>query len=239
MSESESTPWLGPFRQPIFTALRIVALLWVLHLLRIFHILPYAPTDWGLYPRRMFGLTGILTAPLAHSDWKHLISNSIPLLAMIVVIWTFFRRVSWQAFLMIYFLTGVAVWLFARSVFHVGASGVVYGLVSFVFWSGVFRRSVKSIVLSLIVIMIYTPMFAGILPNQEGISWESHLLGGVVGILVAWWYKRDLEPEEIEEPKEQDPKSRFLDPGTFDMTRKERRRQQLFDEQQEQEGYSA
>lgn len=209
----------------------MVAIMWALHLLRIFHILPYAPVDWGLYPRRVFGLKGIFTAPLAHSGWKHLISNSVPMLAMVTVIWAFFKRVAWQSFLMIYLLTGIAVWLFARSVFHVGASGVVYGLVSFVFWSGVFRRSLKSIVLSLIVIVVYTPMFAGILPNQEGISWESHLIGGIVGILVAWWFKRDLEPEEVDEPYELDEKSTFLRPDTFQMTRAERERQQLLDEE--------
>ncbi len=233
MNDAHEASWLGPFRQPIKMAVALVAILWALHLLRIFHILPYSPVDWGLYPRRIFGLKGILTAPLAHSDWKHLISNSVPLLAMVTVIWAFFKRVAWQSFLMIYLFTGIAVWLFARSVFHIGASGVVYGLVSFVFWSGVFRRSLKSIVLSLIVIVVYTPMFAGILPNQEGISWESHLIGGVVGILVAWWFKRDLEPEEIEEPYEQDEKTLFLRPDTFRMTRTERAQQERLDEEEQ------
>lgn len=224
--------WLGPFRQPLLTAIYTVALLILLHVLRVVHVLPYSPADWGLYPRRLFGLHGILTAPLAHSGWKHLISNAVPLLAMITVIFAFFRRVAWQAFIIVYLLTGVAVWLFARPVFHVGASGVVYGLVSFVFWSGVFRRSLKSIVLSLIVIVVYTPMFAGILPNQEGISWESHLLGGAVGILVAWWFKAELEPEEFREEYEPDPKSRFFEPDTFAKTRAEREHDRLFGQDQ-------
>jgi membrane associated rhomboid family serine protease len=212
--------WLDEFRTPIYTALRMVGILWLVHLLRLVSIFGIPASSLGVYPRRSFGLTGILTSPLIHSGWKHLISNSIPLLAMITVIWAFYRRVSWPAFIMIYLLTGLAVWTFARPVFHVGASGVVYGLVSFVFWSGIFRRSLKSIVLALIVVMVYTPMFAGILPNQEGISWESHLLGGIVGILVAWWFRRDLEPEEqqrIEWPEEE--KKSFLDPGTFDRPR--------------------
>lgn len=232
MIEDREAGWLGPFRRPIVMALTLVAVLWALHILRIVHILPYSLADWGLYPRRSFGLHGILTAPLAHSDWKHLISNSVPLLAMVIILRAFFKRIAWQSLIMIYLLTGVAVWLFARSVFHVGASGVVYGLVSFVFWSGVFRRSIKSIVLSLIVIVVYTPMFAGVLPNQEGISWESHLLGGIVGILVAWWFKRDLEPEEMETPMEEDLKSRFLEPDTFSMTRSERAHQKWIMDQE-------
>lgn len=212
--------WLDEFRTPIYTAVRMVAILWVVHLVRLIGVFGIPAASLGVYPRRLFGLSGILTSPLIHSGWKHLISNSVPLLAMITVIWAFYRRVSWPAFLMVYLLTGLAVWLFARPVFHVGASGVVYGLVSFVFWSGIFRRSLKSIVLALIVVMVYTPMFAGVLPNQEGISWESHLLGGFVGILVAWWFRRDLEPEErlrVEWPEEE--KRPFLDPDTFERPR--------------------
>lgn len=215
--------WLDEFRTPIYTALRMVAVLWAVHLLRLIGLFDLPAASLGVYPRRLFGLSGILTSPLIHSGWKHLLSNSVPLLAMITVIWAFYRRVSWPAFLMVYLLTGLSVWLFARPVFHIGASGVVYGLVSFVFWSGIFRRSLKSIVLALIVVMVYTPMFAGVLPNQEGISWESHLLGGFVGILVAWWFRRDLEPEEqrrVEWPEEE--KRPFLDPDTFERPWQER-----------------
>lgn len=220
----ENRSWLAEFRRPLLTAIQFVAILWVIHTLRMLHILDWPAGSYGVYPRRIFGLSGILTSPLVHSDWKHLLSNSIPLLAMITVIWSFFRKVSWQAFIMIYFMTGIMVWLFARPVFHVGASGVVYGLVSFVFWSGVFRRSLKSIVLALIVILVYTPMFAGILPNQEGISWESHLLGGLTGIFAAWWFRADLEPEEQQKPPLPDEdKTPYFDPDTFERTRAERR----------------
>ncbi|MCO6485894.1 MAG: rhomboid family intramembrane serine protease [Saprospiraceae bacterium] len=212
-----------PFAGPFWTAVRMVAVLWVIHLLRYLPLFPWPATDLGIYPRRLFGLSGILTAPLTHSSWTHLTSNSVPLLAMITVIWAFYRRVSWPAFLMVYALTGVAVWIFARPVFHIGASGVVYGLVSFVFWSGIFRRSLKSVVLALIVVLVYTPMFAGVLPNQEGISWESHLLGGFVGIFVAWWFRQDIEPEEQAPPAlPQEELRPFLDPDTFERTRSER-----------------
>lgn len=216
--------WFEEFRKPILAALQFVALLWMIHTLRILHIIDWPASSFGVYPRRLFGLSGIITSPLVHSDWKHLLSNSIPLLAMITVIWSFFRKVSWQAFIMIYILTGVSVWLFARPVFHIGASGVVYGLVAFVFWSGVFRRSLKSIVLALIVILVYTPMFAGVLPTQEGISWESHLLGGLTGIFVAWWFRADLEPEEHQQPKlPEEDKTPYFERDIFEQTRDERR----------------
>ncbi|HNA93827.1 MAG TPA: rhomboid family intramembrane serine protease, partial [Saprospiraceae bacterium] len=142
-----------------------------------------------------------------------------------------YPRVAMKAFLMIYVLTGLSVWCFGRPVYHIGASGVVYGLVAFVFWSGVFRRSMKSIVLALIIVILYTPMFAGILPNQEGISWESHLLGGIVGIFTSFYYKKYLEVDEMEKDNhiiddEDETRQYFLPRDTFDLTMEERKRRQ-------------
>ena len=122
------------------------------------------------------------------------------------------------------------VWMFARNVFHIGASGVVYGLVSFIFWNGIFRRSLQSIILALIVTILYSGYFAGILPNQEGISWESHLLGGIVGIFVAYYFKEELEADEKEKPaswelEQESEKLPFLNPDSFEKTRQERNRQ--------------
>ena len=128
--------------------------------------------------------------------------------------------------LMIYILTGLSVWIFGRRVFHIGASGVVYGLVAFVFWMGIFRRSIKSIILALIVTVLYSGYFFGILPNQEGISWESHLLGGIVGIFTAYWFKEQIEADELPPPpswaNEPTDKSYFLDRDAFEKTKAER-----------------
>jgi membrane associated rhomboid family serine protease len=132
--------------------------------------------------------------------------------------------------LMIYLLTGLAVWIFGRRVFHIGASGVVYGLVSFVFWMGIFRRSLKSIILALIVTVLYSGYFLGILPNQEGISWESHLLGGIVGIFAAYWFKEQIEmDEEVQKASwENEPldSKYFLERDIFDKTKLEREQEQ-------------
>ncbi len=133
-----------------------------------------------------------------------------------------------QAFWLIYFLTGTAVWLFARPVSHIGASGVVYGLVAFIFWNGIFRRSLRSIILAGIVMLLYSGMFMGVLPDQEGISWESHLLGSLVGIFVAYFFKADLEEEE--EEKATDPfadertteKRPYLPVDVFEKTKSQR-----------------
>lgn len=216
--------------RPVFTAISLVSVLWIIHLLQYTPLLDNPVGYYGIYPRRTFGLKGILTSPLFHGGWKHLMSNSAPLLAMITVMYGFYKRVATPALISVYLLTGLAVWIFARPVWHVGASGVVYGLVSFVFWSGIFRRSLKAIVLALIVVLIYTPMVAGVLPNQEGISWESHLLGGLVGVVIAWWYRSHLEKEEVkpvydwELDKE---KTSFLSRDTFEKTRMQREWEQL------------
>ena len=172
-------------------------------------------------------MKGIITAPLIHGDWNHLVSNTLPLLALGLLIFVFYKKVALKSFALIYLLTGIAVWLFGRNVFHIGASGVVYGLVSFVFWSGIFRRNVKSIVLALIILIMYSGYFLGVVPGQEGISWESHLLGALAGILVAYIFKNEIEQDEIpivyqlEESNEP-----FFEKDTFDKTREEREREQ-------------
>lgn len=202
--------------------------LWLIHLAQV------ALNDsWGflgVYPRTISGLKGIFFAPLIHSSFQHLLSNSVPMLMLGSIIFYFYQRVALRSFILIYFLSGFVVWALARSVFHIGASGVVYGLVAFVFWMGIFRRSLRSIILALIVTVLYSGYFAGILPNQEGVSWESHLYGGLVGIFTAYFYKEELELEEEEaanynpfaDELERKDRPYFFPPDTFDKTKQER-----------------
>ncbi|MBP7273716.1 MAG: rhomboid family intramembrane serine protease [Saprospiraceae bacterium] len=203
----------------------------VMFLIHIFQMLSYHELGyWGIYPREWVGLRGIFFAPLVHASISHLLSNSIPLLVVGTIIMYFYRSVAVQAFIMIYLLTGMAVWLLGRSVFHIGASGVVYGMVAFVFWNGVFRRNLKSVILAAIITLLYSGMFFGIMPNQEGISWESHLLGGLVGIFVSYYFKEELETDELDEEGDyvtlEQPKQPFFNVDTFTMTKDERRRRE-------------
>ncbi len=208
--------------------------MWIIHIVNTAVGMSFGV--FGLYPRSVLGLRGILLSPLLHGSWSHLISNTVPYIALAGILFFFYRRIATQAFIMIYLLTGIAVWLFGRPVIHIGASGVVYGLVAFVFWTGIFRRSVKSIVLSLIVVFYYGSMFLGILPGQDGISWESHLLGALVGIFVAYWFKGRIEKDEEKpvyswEREDPSPTRPFLPRDAFDQTRREREtesRQQRF-----------
>jgi membrane associated rhomboid family serine protease len=229
MEETDKGRSSARFLKSIRIPLYFILALWAIHLFQV--ITGWSLAEYGLYPRRSWGLRGILFSPLLHADFPHLISNSFPLFTLAAIILYFYRSVAIRSFVLIYFLTGLAVWLFGRSVFHIGASGVVYGLVAFVFWNGIFRRNLKSIVLALIVMVFFKGMFLGILPTEQGISWESHLLGALVGILVSYLFKEELETDEYAKPaydplQEESEKSFFLDRDVFEKTKEERRRDQ-------------
>lgn len=214
------------FLESIRFPLIFVLILWLVHGYQV--MAGWDPVNFGIISRRLYGIMGIVTGPLVHGSWEHLISNTFPLLFLSVISIYFYRKVAYRAFWMIYFLTGASVWLFARHVSHIGASGVVYGLVAFIFWNGVFRRSIRSIILALIVVLLYSGMFFGILPDQEGVSWESHLLGSLMGIFTSFWFKGELEDDELdhrEEPFAAErliAKQHYLPRDIFDKTKAQR-----------------
>jgi membrane associated rhomboid family serine protease len=181
----------------------------------------------GVYPGHIEGLPGILTAPLIHGSWEHWFYNAVSLLLLGGVLFGFYPRIALRSFIWIYLLSGLGVWIFAQPfTYHIGASGIVYGMVSLVFWNGIFRRNVKSIVLALIVLVVYAGFFPGIVPGKPGISWESHLLGAFAGIFLAWWYRHDIEEDELPPPpdeEEEEEKQYYLPRDTFDLTLEERR----------------
>ncbi|AHM58950.1 rhomboid family protein [Flammeovirgaceae bacterium 311] len=143
----------------------------------------------GILPRTLSGTMGIVTAPLVHGDVLHLLSNTFPLLLLGISVFYFYDRIALEVFVWIYFMSGFWVWMAARDAYHIGASGLVYGLVSFLFFSGLFRRDIRSLSISLIVIFLYGGMVQGLFPINERISWESHLLGALAGAFAAFFYR--------------------------------------------------
>ena len=220
------------FWQSLRLPIYFTVMIWFIHILQT--VLNMDLGWWGIYPREGFGLRGILFAPLLHSNWEHLASNSVPFLVCATMIIYFYPRVALRSFVVIYFVTGFCVWLFARAgVFHIGLSYVVYGLVSFIFWTGVFRRSIRGIILALIIVTLYSGMFTGVLPTteilQRNISWESHLIGGIIGIFAAYFYKEEVEHDEFETPSvSNESKTAFFPPHVFDKTKA----QILFEEEE-------
>ena len=204
-----------------------VVAIWVVHLAT--YGLGLNLTEFGIYPRRWEGTKGILFYAFIHGDFSHLLSNTTPLFVLSAMILFFYNRVAWPAFLMIYFLSGIAVWMFARPAYHIGASGFIYGMVAFVFWTGVFRRNIKSIALALIVVFYYGSMILGVLPINPTVSWEGHLFGALAGIIVSYWFMDMIEPDEKRQPyswehESQTPPQYFLDRDTFEQTKSERNR---------------
>jgi len=164
-----------------------VFLLWVIKISEIIFNLNL--TTFGILPGSVNGLPGILLAPLIHANFKHLFSNSLPILFLGTGIIYFYRNASYKVILIIYLGTGILDWLFARKAYHIGASGIIYGFVTFLFFSGIIRRDTRAIALALLVTFLYGSLIWGILPLDSGISWESHLFGSIMGIFCAFLYK--------------------------------------------------
>ncbi|MFA7361714.1 MAG: rhomboid family intramembrane serine protease [Candidatus Kapaibacterium sp.] len=195
------------FRISLFITLSFISLLWIIKLFETF-----TKTDLsflGVLPREVKGLIGIITAPLIHSDFSHLASNTFTLIVLMMFLFYAYTNSSFRVFFTVYIFSNVLVWIFGREAYHIGASGIVYGLVTFLFFVGLFRHDSKSIGLSLVVTFMYGGLVWGILPTDPKISFEAHLSGAVVGLLAALIFRNsDPLPEkynwEEEETDEDD-----------------------------------
>jgi len=137
-------------------------------------------------------LPGVIFSPFIHDDITHLFNNSLPLLILSIALFYFYSEVALRVFSWTYLLTGILVWFGGREAWHIGASGLVYGLASFLFFSGIIRRYFRLIALSLLVVFLYGEMVWGLFPGiYKNISWESHMLGFFSGIALAVWYRKE------------------------------------------------
>jgi len=175
------------FRQSLKWALYVLALLWAITALD--QLFSLHLTRFGLYPRSLSGLAGILFAPVLHSGWEHLISNSLPLLIGLSSILYIYPQAGKRALPIIYFVSSALAWVFARPSYHIGASGFIFGVLAFIFISGLLRRDLRSIAVSMMIWFLYASMIWGILPIREGSSWEMHLSGAITGVLLAFKYR--------------------------------------------------
>lgn len=144
----------------------------------------------GIYPLRLKGLKGIAFSPFIHGSLSHLAANSIPFLVLSFSLFYFYRNLAYRIFVLLYFLSGLCVWLGGREAWHIGASGVIYGLGGFLFFSGIFRSDVKLLTIAIIVVFLYGGMFWGIFPIEPAVSWESHLWGMISGFILSICYRR-------------------------------------------------
>ncbi|GAB4234407.1 MAG: hypothetical protein Tsb0034_08010 [Ekhidna sp.] len=155
----------------------------------VFTLEYYLKTDLGflgIYPLQLSGLVGVFTAPLIHGSFNHLMSNTLPLLVLGGSLYFFYGRVAPRVFLYSYFFTNILVWCFGRPFYHIGASGLVYALASFLIFFGFFSKNFKSVLISAVTIFFYGSLAYGLFTLDSRISWESHLMGAVVGLANAF-----------------------------------------------------
>ncbi len=155
----------------------------------------------GVFPRQISGLKGILFSPTIHGDWKHLLDNSLPIFFLSLALFYFYRDIAYRIWLLIYIIGGILLWGVGREAYHIGASGLIYGLAAFLFLSGVIRKVRSLMAISLLVVFWYGGMVWGLLPFDYEVSFEAHITGAVSGILLAVLY-RDQGPVPERSPLE-------------------------------------
>ncbi|MCA1992835.1 MAG: rhomboid family intramembrane serine protease [Coleofasciculus sp. S288] len=161
-----------------------VAIMWILEIVDLV-VFQGALNAYGILPRHLIGLRGILFAPFLHGNFAHLIANTIPFLTLG---WFVMLRETSDFFVVTaitMLVSGLGVWLLGSPGLHIGASGVIFGYLGFLLLRGYFERNIPSILLSLIVGFLYGGTIWGVLPIQQGVSWEGHLFGFIGGILAA------------------------------------------------------
>ncbi|PCI96371.1 MAG: rhomboid family intramembrane serine protease [Flavobacteriales bacterium] len=191
MEKLERNRILNALVYPVF----FILIIGLIHLIQ--YVFEIKFTHYGVFPRSTKGLIGILTSPLIHGSFNHLLNNSIPILILGTSLFYFYKEVAFRVSVWIYLMVGIWTWVYAREAYHIGASGVLYGLFSFLLISGFVRRNKQLISLSFAVVFLYGSLVWGIFPIDVKVSFEAHLWGFVAGIILAFFYRKQ-GPQKIE-----------------------------------------
>jgi len=192
------------FRYAVYIVISFVLLLWVIKAVEMAMEISFS--SLGVFPRTLKGTIGIFTGPLIHGDIIHLISNTLPIILLGVMLFYFYHRIAVEIFVWLYLVTGFWTWLLARDAYHIGASGIVYGMASFLFFSGIIRKNRQLMTISAIIIFLYGGMIHGVFPNavDANVSWESHLMGGLVGLFLSFLFRKtkiNFDQDDLEHEK--------------------------------------
>lgn len=192
----------------VLLPLLFVLVLWIVFWIEIHFNISFS--HYGIYPRQTFGLKGILFSAFLHGSFQHLINNSLALVVLLAILRFFYRE---QSVLVLFFgilFSGLGTWLLGRPSYHIGASGLIYALVSFIFFKGIFTKYYRLMALSFVIVLLYGSTIWYMFPNiEKGISWEGHLSGFLTGVAMALvmktpqfaktilydWEKPDFDPE--------------------------------------------
>lgn len=182
----------NPFFTAGYVGIALLLIMWSVYL--VDWIFPYDFARWGVLPRQTSGLWGILFSPFIHGSFEHIVNNSPPILILSWALYYFYRKIGTQILTISWLVGGLFVWIAARGgSYHIGMSGVIYSLAFFIFFSGVFRREAKVMAIALFVAFLYGSMIWGIFPLDPRVSFEAHLFGAVVGVALAYFYRKEGE----------------------------------------------
>ncbi|MBT4520432.1 MAG: rhomboid family intramembrane serine protease [Halieaceae bacterium] len=177
-----------PLKRSIVTAASFVILIWWLKVAESLLGLSLYPL--GVLPRNSDGLVGILTGPLVHGSWQHLMGNTLPLLMLGSILIYGYPRSRWLALALIWLLSGTGVWLFGRDSYHLGASGLSHGMFFYLLVGGLLRRDRRSIALLMVAFFMYSSMLMTIFPSEPDVSFEYHLFGAMAGSWSAYIFRK-------------------------------------------------
>jgi len=173
----------------LFIPFLFLLLMWLVKIIEVNFQISFV--RYGVFPQTIDGLKGILFSPFIHKDFTHLINNSYPILILGGMLFAIYHKIATQLFVWLYFIAGFWLWVIGRPSFHIGASGLIYALASFLLVSGIIRKDPRLTAVSMLVIFLYGSMIWGLLPTKGPISWEGHLAGFIAGILVAIFYRNE------------------------------------------------
>ena len=158
----------------------------------------------GVLPRHIENIGGIFTIIFLHSGWEHLINNIISFEILATLLYLFYKQLATKVLLISYLASGLLLWMIGRESWHIGASGLIYSIAFFLFFSGIIRKHIPLIAISLVVAFIYGSMVWHIFPWQkhDAISWEGHLSGGITGLILSVLYKRKGPQKPIKDWEE-------------------------------------
>ncbi|MDH5366080.1 MAG: rhomboid family intramembrane serine protease [Cyclobacteriaceae bacterium] len=178
------------FQRSVLYVISFILIIWIVKILEYTTDSDFS--SFGIFPRTFHGSIGIFISPFIHGDLYHLFTNTFPLIILGIGILYFYPKIGIQVILLIYIMTGFLVWVAAREAFHIGASGIVYGMFAFLLTGGFIRRDRRTLSISLAILFLYGgSMFSGLTPTVEGISWESHIMGFFAGLFCAIYFRKE------------------------------------------------